>query len=561
MGRTRRSSDRAAETTLAMLTGENRRTLALSAWVSVAASLILVGELACIALAIAGMLRAESLAPAFPYLAAFLFLTLVRIATESWSAALVASAAEKIKLRARTRLAEAIAEISPADRSKPHAGEAASLLTTHADALGLYLTRYRPARLRAAVVPVFVLVVTARFSWVAAIILLLTGPLIPVFMALIGMYAREASERQLQQIGTMNARLLDRLQGLTTLKLFDAIPRATQTLLREGQEIRARTMAVLRIAFLSSAVLELFAALGVAFAAVYVGFSLLGHFSFGAYGGLSLFGGLFVLMIAPEYFRPLRDFAAAYHDQAAALAAAGEIGKVLGGNKIKLRQVRRISVPLASIEIENATVTLGEKTILPEFSLRIGRGEKVALTGPSGSGKSILLALIAGLVSPASGGIRVNGEPDTACAVAWLGQRPAFVQGSVAANLAMYRPGISRDGFADATRLAQADEVIAKLRRGYDEILRENASNLSGGEGQRLAIARLALSGADLILADEPTEHLDAETAKAVISGLVKLSRGRTLIVATHDPRLIAQMDRVIDVRALDRAAPLEAAA
>jgi ATP-binding cassette subfamily C protein CydD len=560
MGRAKRGGN-AEQKALESLIGEDRGALALSAWISVLASLILVAELACIALAIAQILETSSLASSYPYLVVFALLALGRIIADGISTAIAADVVEDVKFRTRAKLTGAIAAISPIDKNRLHGGEAANLLIGHVDALGPYLTRYRPARLRTAVVPVAILVITACFSWIAALVLLITGPLIPVFMALIGTRARVASERQLQEIGSMNAALLDRLQGLTTLRLFDAIPRATQILLSEGQKIRARTMAVLRIAFLSSAVLELFAALGVAFAALYVGFSLLGQFNVGAYGGLSVFGGIFVLMIAPEYFRPLRDFAAAYHDQAAALAASGLIEKLLTHPHMRLPQREILSSPLLSLSIDNVSVELDGKIVLPPFSLRINRGERIALIGPSGSGKSILLALFAGLLEPGSGTIAVNGKTTASCSAAWLGQRPAFVQGSVAANLAMYRPGVKRSDFADALRLAQADEVIAKLEHGYDEILSENASNLSGGEAQRLAIARLALSSAELILADEPTEHLDCETANAVIDGLVELCRERTLIVATHDPRIIARMNRVIDLRTLAVTVDLEAAA
>lgn len=551
MSSRRRKDGNPAIATLDQLTGEHRRRLALSAWTSVAGSLILVAELGCVALTIAEILSTGSAAAAFTYLAVFLILAVVRIALESVSTTLAATATEDVKLHARRELTGAIAELSPADRARPLAGETANLLTSHVDALGPYLTRYRPARLRATVIPLAVLCITAYFSWVAAIVLLAAGPLIPIFMALIGAEARSASERQLQQIGTMNAGLLDRLQGLTTLRLFDAIPRAAETLRREGEEIRKRTMAVLRIAFISSAVLELFSALGVAFAAVYVGFSLLGYFQFGAYGGLSLAGGLFVLMIAPEYFRPLRDFAAAYHDQASAFAACNEIGKLLDDSRQRLPARNAEISPLARLELDNVSAVLDGTTILPAFSLRIERGERVALVGPSGSGKSMLLALLAGLVAPASGRILVNGREKVSCAIAWLGQRPAFMQGSVRANLAMYREFPDLDGFDAAIRIAHAGDVIAKLGRGYDEVLRENAANLSGGEAQRLAIARLALSKADLILADEPTEHLDAETAEAVIGGLFASAADRTLIVATHDPRIVSRADRVIDVRHL----------
>lgn len=561
MSRNNKEEKRAANPALQRLIGEQARPLARSAWLSVLASLILLAELFCIALAIDALLRTPALGAILPYLAAFAGLALARIAIESIAAAIAARASEEVKERARNQLTEAIAKISPLDKNRPHAGEVATLMTTHVEALGPYLSRYRPARLRAAIIPIAVLLATACYSWVAALVLLLTGPLIPIFMALIGIQAQAASERQLKEIGTMNAGLLDRIKGLTTLRLFDTVPHATATLLHDGEDIRARTMAVLRIAFLSSAVLELFAALGVAFAAVYVGFTLLGHIGFGAYGELTLFGGLFVLMIAPEYFRPLRDFAAAYHDQAAARAASEEIEKLHGGQWLTLGRRSAMIEEFSSVSADAVSVSLGGAVVLPAFSLTVKSGEQIALVGPSGSGKSVLLALLAGLVAPSKGEILINGKPNTTCKIAWLGQRPAFMQGSLAANLAMFRPAADRSTFPAALELAQAGEIVAKLDRGLDEVLRENASNLSGGEAQRLAIARLALSQADFILADEPTEHLDAETAEAVIDGLFKLAQGKTLIVATHDPRIVSRATRVIEVKRLTSGSKLEAAA
>ncbi|MBS4084060.1 MAG: thiol reductant ABC exporter subunit CydD [Rhizobiales bacterium] len=536
---------------LTTLVGENSRALTLGGMASILAAFLFIAELAAIALAIDSVLRTSSSEAALHYLALFMLLALVRIAADGLSSHVLAKAAEAVKLRTRTRLVDALAEISPVDKRRPHAGEIASLITSHVEALGPYLTRYHAARLRAAIVPLFVLAVTACFSWAATIVLMVAGPLIPVFMALIGGKARIASEKQLQEVGSMNGALLDRLQSLTTLKLFDAVPRAAATLLKEGNSIRTRTMTVLRIAFLSSAVLELFSALGVAFVAVYVGFNLLGHVSFGAYGELTLSAGLFVLMIAPEYFRPLRDFAAAYHERAAALAACREIGSLLEGNWIALPQRTKNFEPLRSLQAAQAKLTISGKTIIPAFGLCIERGEHVALIGQSGSGKSMLLALFGRLIAPTEGKILVNNDAETNCDVAWLGQRPAFLQGSLASNLCLYRSEPAQAEFASAIRLANAQRVVEKFSRGYHEIIRENAANVSGGEAQRLAIARLALSHADLILADEPTEHLDDETAQAVIDGMFSLALGRTLIVATHDPRIVKRAGRIIDVATL----------
>lgn len=551
----------AAPSRLDLLVGNDARRLQQSGWLWVLAAFLQLAELASLSLIIATLLHDPSIGGISLYLFSYCMIALLRIVTEGLSIAWGSDASERIKARAREQLVEAISHISPLDRNRPHAGEISNLITAHVDALSPYLTRYRTARLRAAIVPIAVLMITACFSWLAAAILLVTGPLIPVFMALIGGQARIASERQLQKIGTMNAILLDRLRGVTTLRVFDAVSQTAAALLQEGEVIRNRTMEVLRIAFLSSAILELFAALGVAIAAVYVGFSLLGQFDIGAYGGLTIFGGIFVLMIAPEYFRPLREFAAAYHDQAAAQAASEEIEKIINGKWLQLPSKKSIAKAFSSLQLTGISVDLNEKRILQNLSISIVRGERIAIVGSSGSGKTILLAVIAGLIEPAYGTILINEKSNQSCEVAWLGQRPAFLRGSIAANISLYRDEIDSESLHNAVQIAQASEIVKKLDRGLQETLRENATNISGGEAQRLAIARLALSGAALILADEPTEHLDDRTAIAVINSLFELSTDRTLIVATHDPRVISRAHRVIDVSKFSVHARLDAAA
>ncbi len=543
------------------LSREDRQYIAFSAWASVLSSLVLVIELIVIALALNTLLATSSISAITYLVAGLILLTLVRILCDGVSATVSASAAERIKARTRHQLTEVIANISPLDRNRAHSGELATLLSSHIDALGPYLTRYQQAKLRALIVPLAILAATAYFSWIAALVLLVAGPLIPIFMALIGGEARAASERQLQKIGTMNGVLLDRLQGLTTLQVFDAVPRAAAAIQEEGQSIRQQTMAVLRIAFLSSAVLELFAALGVAFVAVYVGFSLLGYFNFGAYGELNLTAGLAVLMIAPEFFRPLRDFAAAYHDRAGALAASGAIAKIIDGDWLRLPRHEAGTLQFKRLVADQVSISLAGSNILQNVCFEVRAGERIALVGPSGSGKSILLAALGGLIEPASGTIRFDDGNTMPSRIAWLGQKPAFVRRSVSANLTLGRAGLTRHDLEEAAKLAAADQVIARLPKGFGELLYENGRNLSGGEGQRVAVARLALSDAALILADEPTEHLDSHTAEIVIEGLLSSATNRTLIVATHDPRLISRVDRVIDVRELRKRAPLEAAA
>jgi ATP-binding cassette subfamily C protein CydD len=498
--------------------------------------------------------------------AGFLALAALRIAADASAGQLGFAAAERIVLRVRANLLAALARTSPLDAGRPKAGESAAILSQHVEALVPYLTRHRPARMRLVLLPAAILAVTLYFSWAAAVVLLLAGPVIPLFMGLIGIEARSASERQLAAIGSLGGYLLDRLQGLTTIRLFDAVERTAAALERHAAAIHHGTMRVLRIAFVSSAVLELFAALGVALLAVYIGFNLLGYFDFGTWSGghLSLAEGLFLLLIAPEFFQPLRDYAAAYHDRAAALAASREIGRILehGGPCLvgagTAAAGSRRTPPAIALESVTIAFNAKQEPVLDRVSLAIAPGEHVALVGPSGSGKSMILGLIAGLIAPSAGVVRCGGEPlDDATAdawrarLAWLGQRPNFVKGSVLANLALGRPRPDPARVAQALDAAAAAGVVARLPRGLAAQLGEAGHGVSGGEARRLALARAALADAEAILADEPTEHLDAETAQAVADGLVAIARGRTLVVATHDPRLSDRMGRVIDLRHL----------
>jgi len=558
----------------------DRRRLLLASALSASASILWIAQAFVLARAVDDLLGKDAQTGSLMLAAlAFAVLAAVRIALDALSGHIAAGASERVLLRARARLLETVARFSPFDARRPHSGEIAAVLTHHVEALAPHLRRYEPARMRVALVPAAIVLATLPVSWAAAVILCTAGPLIPVFMALIGQYARAASTRQLGKIGTMNSFLLDRLQGLTTLRIFDGVERAAARLRAATAGIHRSTMAVLRLAFLSSAVLELFSALGIALVAVYVGFNLLGYFSFGTYGmPLTLAGGLFVLLLAPEFFQPLRDFAAAYHDRAAALAASREIGRILEGDRPTLlgdgRRGPRAAVPASapSIALRNVSLRFAgmPKPALRDISLAIRRGEHVALVGPSGSGKSLLLGLIAGLVRPTAGEVLVDGALlDDAAAdawrqrMAWVGQRPCFVRGSVLANLTLGLGTPSLTSLGDLAVQLGAAPVIDKLPRGLVTMLGESGEGVSGGEAQRLALVRAAFADADVILADEPTEHLDPQTARIVIGGLLRIAADRTLVVATHDRRLARRMHRVLEVGALTApacSASLEAA-
>jgi ATP-binding cassette subfamily C protein CydD len=536
-----------------------------------ACALLWVPQAALLAWAVSGLgagAGAEALAlPA----AGIVLLGALRAAGEAWGMRRVHASARERLSALRAEVARALAARSPLDSARPASGLAASVIAEQAEAIVPFLVRYGPARWRASVVPPVILAVVAGFSWMAALVLLAAAPLIPLFMAIVGWRARAASEAQMVEMGSMNGFLLDRLRGLATLRSLDAVDASARRLGASAESLRQRTMAVLRIAFLSSAVLELFSALGVAMVAAYVGFHLLGTFEFGAWGRpLRLGQGLFILLLAPAFFEPLRELSAVWHDRAAGEAAWAALdGLRQGGTALPGAGAQAhfsacaVAAAAPSVLVHGLSQShSGEDTLFRHYDMGVAAGEHVALMGPSGSGKTTLLSLIAGLLPASQGHIVIGGVPlddRTAPAlrrrIAWMGHKPHVFAASVQSNIDMGQSDVGPAEVGAAIRFAGLGSV-AQARPGMP--LGEGGSGLSGGEAVRLALARLAVRpGADLLLVDEPTAHLDSETAARVIDALLELARGKTLIAATHDPALAARMHRVIR---LDEQARREAA-
>lgn len=430
----------------------------------------------------------------------------------------------------------------------------AAMLTEKLAVLGPWITRYRPAMARTKLVPLISLVLAFWLSWAVGLVFLVTGPLIPIFMALVGMAAKEASARQMVEIGDMNTLLIDRIAALPDILLLNAGDASRAAFEARAEGLRARTMAVLRVAFLSSTVLELFSAIGVALVAVYVGFTLLGELNFGTWGtGLTLSEGIFLLLLAPDYFQPLRDLAAAWHDKAAAEAVADELDALEADETAPVLGQGARAEPLAgpaSVSLEGVAVHRGDQLLrLPDLS--VAPGESVALSGPSGVGKSTALDLMAGLLTPAEGAVCVAGRAlDADTADAWRGRIGYVPQGVHVPDMTLRRFLDPHDLGADldaALCKARADGIVAALHEGLETVLGETGAGVSGGEARRLLLARAFLTGADVILADEPTADLDATNGAAIIDALTALAaEGRTVIVATHDPALVAAMGRVV---------------
>ncbi len=527
--------------------------------------LLWIAQAALLSFAVAGFVVGPTghLIPLILAAAGFIALAAVRSSLNVYAAKLARDGSRKLMSRVRQSLLDIIAASSPAT-PMPSSGHVAAMLNEQVSALGPYFHNYYPQMIRVKIVPLGIVAASACISWLVAVILLVTGPVIPLFMALIGIRAKAASADQQEELARMSGFLLDRVRGLETLRLFGAVKRTEEQIGSVGDSFRRGTMRVLRVAFLSSTVLELFSALGIAFTAVYVGFFLLGDFSIGTWtGSLSFGAGLFVLLLAPEFFAPLRSFAAAYHDRAAGLAAKEKLQELyqsIQGSadpSDKPIVIRPEDCPLVNqpadrpfrphIEFNNVTISLGGRTILAGFSLNIAPGDTILLTGPSGAGKTTLLDCVLGLHRPDTGLIRVDGHKmqDLNLArwrqeICWIGQAPRLFHGSVRSNLLRADPAAAREQMWEALRLAGAAAFVESLPRGLDTVIGEDGFGLSVGEGRRIALARAALrKDAGVIVADEPTAGLDAETAADVIAGLQAISKGRTLIMATHDPKLM----------------------
>jgi len=556
----------------------------LPALVQGAAALVWLPQAALLAWAVQGMVEGAGWRAALLPAAAVLALGVLRALAEAWGARAMYAAARSHLSALRAHAVAALARRSPLDRDRARSGQAASVLAEQAEAVVPYLVRFQPARWKSVLAPLAIVAAIAPLSWIAALVLLVAAPLIPVFMALVGMGAQAASRAHMVELGGMNAFLLDRLRGLATLRALGAVDATATRLGDTAQSLRRRTMAVLRIAFLSSAVLELFSALGVAMVAVYIGFSLLGTLDFGAWDTqLTLAQGLFILLLAPAFFEPLRELAAVWHDKAAGeaglaglrdlaadgvmlvgagdgrgLSAVGDAGNAVVGAGVAVAEATEAALSRMPpvVDVRNLHFAhAGEQPLFDEFSFTVHPGEHVAMLGASGAGKTTLLALMAGLLPAHAGEIRVGGTildhasaPTLRRRMAWMGQRPHVFTAPVADNITLGRPVEAGQAVTGALHLAGLG-AVAQARP--EVMLGDGGHGLSGGEAVRLALARVAVwPHADLLLVDEPTAHLDSETATRVTDALLALARGKTMLVATHDPVLAARLHRAIDLSA-----------
>ena len=457
----------------------------------------------------------------------------------------------RVRRALRERMVATAARIGPVHLAhRGHSGAWASRYQEQVDALGGYYARYLPALGLALVVPLALLAAAFTQDWVAALLLLFSAPLIPVFMALIGMGSQQIHEAQQDRQNRLAGHFLDRVRNLDLLRRSLALDAATDEVAEAAQGYRRLSMRVLRVAFLSSAVMEFFSAVAIGLVAIYVGFALLGFLNFGPAGQMTLFSGLFVLLLAPEYFQPLRQFAQSYHDRAGAVAAAVALAPMFREPSLPQSEPEPLPAGAAPMLLRLDRVSLrydpGGPPALDDLTLSVAPGEDVAIVGPSGSGKSTLLALCAGFISPNTGTLALA-EP--ARYFAWMGQRAHLFHGSLRDNLVLGAPPETSDRELVAALGAAGLRVDdPTLPKGLDTPIGEGNRGLSGGQAQRVALARALLSDSRLWLLDEPTSALDPDTEDDLLSRVLEHARQRnvTVLLATHHAAVYARMRRVV---------------
>jgi ATP-binding cassette subfamily C protein CydD len=488
-----------------------------------------------------------------PLLLGFAAAALLRagLAYATEAAAFNAGAASRRRLRtdALTRLLHA----GPALLRTRHSGDLAAVVVDRVEALdGLY-ARWIPAASFAIAGPVLVLLAALWADPFAGLVLALAGLLVPAGMAVAGIGAAAASRHQFLALARLQARFLDRVRGIATIVLLGRAEAEAQALAAAADELRARTMRVLRVAFLSSATLDLAAAAALVVLAIRYGLALLA----GRLGQPGL--ALFVLLLVPEFFAPLRTFAAAYQDRLHATGAAEAlIDLPPAPPPAPVREVRTVAAQGVTVAFDNVRLTWDPSRgpALDGLSFRIPAGETLVLAGPSGAGKSTCIEILLGFVHPDSGRVTVNGADITDLVpqalsrlTAWIGQRPVLFAGTIRDNIRFARPEATDDEVAEAARNARVAEFAATLPQGLDTPVGEGGYGLSGGQAQRVAIARAFLKNAPLLLLDEPTAHLDPATEAEVLDSLRRLALGRTVLLASHSAAAHGFGGRRLDIR------------
>ena len=453
----------------------------------------------------------------------------------------------------RQKILDKIHLVGPATINQKPAGSWASIMLEQVENLHNFYARFLPQQSLSSIVPVVIFIAVFPLNWAAGLILMITAPLVPMFMIIVGIAAADNSQKNMDTLSRLSAQFLDRLRGLETLRLFNRTSEQTEHIENATEDFRETTMDVLKLAFLSSAVLEFFTSISIALMAVYFGFSYLGQIEFGTYNApLTLFTGFFCLILAPEFYQPLRDLGAYYHDRAAGIGAADAIVDFLESDYLTVHQNEKTISLESAVEIsaENLVVLSTQGSALTKpLNFQIPANHNVALVGQSGAGKTSLMNVILGFL-PYEGSLKINGQElresnlaDWRKHIAWVGQNPLLLQGTIKENLLLGDIQANDEEINQALIRSQAKEFTDKL--GLHHEIKDGGLGVSVGQAQRLAIARALLRKGDLLLLDEPTASLDAQSENLVLHALNEASQHQTTLMITHRIEDLKQCDQI----------------
>ncbi|WP_158107246.1 heme ABC transporter permease/ATP-binding protein CydD [Vibrio furnissii] len=473
----------------------------------------------------------------------------------SWARELAGfRAGQQIRIYIRQLIFDKLRALGPAYIKGKPAGAWATLTLEQVENMHDFFARYLPQMSLSVLIPFVILIVVFPVNWAAGLIFLITAPLVPLFMALVGIKAADAGRKNFKALQRLSGHFYDRLQSMTTIRLFDRTGAETEQMKGASEVFRKRTMDVLRIAFLSSAVLEFFTSISIAITAVYFGFSFIGELNFGGYGAsVTLFAGIFVLVLAPEFYQPLRDLGTFYHAKQQAVGAAESIVEFLNIDVSQVQSGSQTLPEMQGVEIVARDLEVfspeGKRLVGP-LTFTLNSQQTTALVGPSGAGKTSLINAILGFM-PYRGSLSINGielsELDHAHwrkQISWVGQNPLLVHGTIRDNVTLGKSNIADAQVQTVLDSSFAAEFVSK--HGLDYPISDRSGGLSVGQAQRLALARAMLQNGQFWLLDEPTASLDARSEQLVMQGLNQQITHKTALLVTHQLLPLKSVNQIL---------------
>lgn len=535
-----------------------KKWIKLTVMIAFLSGLLLIGQLYLLAhISYDAYLQKSTLTQLSTYFIMIIVIVVIR-AGLSWLREIVSyKAATIVKKQIREDILIHINNLGPVQLNKTSQANLISSAMEQVEGLTNFLTKFLPQVTLSGLIPLAILVFIFPQSIVCGVILLICAPLIPIFMIIVGLGAESESQKHFKTLARMSTTFLDTLKGLTTLKFFNKSKSHSEKIYEASDEFRIRTMKVLKIAFLSSAVLELFSAASIALVAIYLG---MGFINTGADNdiwwslhNITLQGGLFILLLAPEFFMPLRELSTHYHAKAEAVGAALEIAKIFEMQPSHHERNTIFNDKVNNIKLQNLTVKYDDKIAIDNINFEIGNNEKVAIVGASGAGKTTLINTLLGFIDY-QGNILINNDTELKNLeekswlknISWLGQNSSLFKGSIKDNLLLANANATDEQINQALQNADLKDFIDSLTKGLDTQVGEQNTGVSGGQAQRLALARAYLKPHDILILDEPTASLDKSSEDKIVNSLISNWENKTVLMLTHKLSFLECVDKIV---------------